>query len=312
MVLYPSQYGLLTWKVTLSTTSWGLTTVCFQEPSSPDIVSILRITDPHQWRAAMTMPVAPGNITNDRGGKLSAIVIAVSAARSSLLEHAALRGFPCMTLLFLKKAFDALEVPYVRGQKPRTEKAVCEALVRHILKMDGDDPAAAQIFEMRSGDDCVTEDVAVAEAGLWNLVIDEMGDEDLANAFHDAKAQAEKKAAARQRQAQPAGAGAAPIPLLPVAPVEREPVPLNPHRGLTRPEAKVLFPPGVRLYKDTTALRWQARARFLVPSVSKTFSQASHRSDDAALLYVLGVTWQRYSDRFGTPCPWILDVRLFE
>ena len=48
------------------------------------------------------------------------------------------------------------------------------------------------------------------------------------------------------------------------------------------------------------------------PRLSKAFNPASVDSDNAALKYVLQVTWKAYCDKeSGEACPWDLDAPLF-
>ena len=157
------------------------------------------------------------------------------------------------------------------------------------------------------------EDMLLTETDLWGLVVEEMGDDEIAAEVEKCRRAAAKKKYKQElhrAQARPGSAGGSSSS--DSVPASKARLPFVDGRGLSRDEAKPLFPPGTFVSKDSHAVRWQARQKWLTPSVSRAFTAGSHRTDDEALKAVLRETWRVYTRKFGVECPWDLDDVLFQ
>ena len=95
--------------------------------------------------------------------------------------------------------------------------------------------------------------------------------------------------------------------LLPLGPPEQ-----RYYNEVLCPFTNVLVPKACCIVKDMARrLRWQAKAPWQAPSISKTFAASVLRTEDSALLLARCAAWRACALHLGEECPWELDACLF-
>lgn len=270
------------------------------------------IQDWVEWRR-MVVQVEPPN--RDKWGNAAhsqGMRVVPSGKALGLLDFALMHGFRNLRVVHLRKLFGLLGVAHEGGQKPAAESQLLQAIARH-LKGDMTD-ADIQTMMLNRCADVAEEDLAT-DSPLFSgkemeLFCGEDEDEDEAREeLQKVKDIRARRQAAAQKTAAEIGL-APPVAARPVAARELQPIAWVVGRGLTQPEAKRYAPPHSAVHKDLRRhMRWQIRASYLVPLVSKTFSEGG--GENAALLFCLQTAWAKYSLVHHTPCPWRLDDSLF-
>jgi len=236
-----------------------------------------------------------------------------------LLNAAAKREFRGLTVHFLKRLFNKLQVN-VRP-KPLTEAPLVAALAKHVLKGEATDAVIAQALAARGEVNALGREVAPAvDLELQKVLDAELGDDD------DVECQiAELRAAVEQRQAkaralvvawQPAAmpavpassSGSAPSASSSgAAPAPRRFVPMPPS-GMTVAQAREYLPPGCSISKDIEREhRWRLRSKLVGREITKSFGSASTLGVNGALVFLLAIAWRAETRNSGTERPFSFE-----
>ena len=107
--------------------------------------------------------------------------IAFSQSKDTLQHLAAKRAFKGMTVYYLRKFFNYLAVPYARGQKPTSEAQLVAAIARHLLPNDYPEEKIQESIELWGAVPLPGVNTAVHDGpqSEMDLVLEEIGDEDL-------------------------------------------------------------------------------------------------------------------------------------
>ena len=319
LVLKSCEWGCLAWPVTAHGTDRK--TVCL-DWGSPGVsaVEYLCVTDHSQWESVPIVCVPPSSRLWAPSRSAVSLELVRVGARRPLLQMAAQHGFKGTTVPNLRKLFSDLKVAVI-GKRPLTEVHLVESLAKFALPSS----TAADVETYFLKRDATAEGEANEELAklldeheLLSSLADDMDEEDeellekMAQQVERARARAEKNAAKQKDLASlrlhspvqgPAASSSRPV-------AKRIPFVLG--RGLTQKEAKAFCPPGASLSKDVVRhMRWQIRADYCQPSVSKVFRQSAEQADNSALLHCLRIAWHKYTLSCGEPCPWSLDGDLF-
>ena len=260
------------------------------------------------------------------------LMLVLSGEALPLKVSAAQRGFRNLNTDHLRHLFNYLQVPYQRGQKPRTKEQLLTKLLKHLPPdAEGDDEnRVLEIVQHREGqEEMLDSEVAIeksifTEAELKLLHGDE--EDDWLDEVHEVlqtteteKHHQEKRRARIAEQVKLAWesglkggvrGGDGDVTGGEPAASSRVRIPRRPTGYLQR-EAKKFLPPRAYISKSLKGKsgrsHWQAKGDFLVNSISRDFvHDAAHDDDNAALFFVLEMTWYEYCK--GHPdvqCPYI-------
>ena len=311
-VLSSGVHGFLGWEISLVQTPAGISVV-WPSPTATSI-EVHVVEDPTHWKVIPVSATAPGDSKRDPTGALTEITPLLVDKSADLLEFCARQGLRGHTLEQMRRAFDELKVPFVKGFKPKDKASYSQALIRHLIPGCTDDQLKAALKEtdVDPHDDICPGD-AIFEPDALGLALDELGDEDLGEALREFKEKAKRhhvaKAKAKLAHAKlglDLGGGSGAAGSGGSAGTSR--ILLVAGRGLTQKEGKCYLPPMSSLRKDNVRdPRWQIRAEYLVPSVSSAFVRDDEADDNKAFLVCLRRAWDERTRQFGDKCPYNLD-----
>lgn len=313
LILSSSQHGFLSLPSKVKKTRAEHLCLYWEE-ASPAKIGLEFVVEPRDWKILPLQSIAPGNPSYDKTPPFfDGMQVLAPGVSMDLLEFSARSGFRGITTELLRRMFNDLEVKYTKGAKPNTQAALVRALVQHILPQCS--PEEHQEFCMsreEEAEDFAFHSDKFFEQDALDGVLEELADHDLADEVAKQRELAEKRKIARETKKAkfvlptPAGSANADPPEI-VVEILRAIV-WHEHRGLTQPESKAYLPPGAYVRKDVNRdPRWQIRASYLVPSVSRAYIRNVVKEDDNAFLACLRRAWCERTLQYGDVCPFDLD-----
>lgn len=312
LVVKSSPFGFLGMRVSLFSIKDG--PVCLGWPKADENMCEVRLVDdPDLWRCVSSTCIGSGHPEFDAQARLKGFQVMGAGNSKKLIRYACEQGLRGITTTILRQMYAALEVPCVRGQRPRREAEFLTAIVSHVLGGDGTMVKAAcdKHFEeepLPAG----VGDTPMLDKGALELVLEEIADDALADEVMKFKERVERQ---RARAAAGSEKVAGVLGQRPSARTAYRPaLPWVAGRGLSQPGAKRLAPESFSVAKDLVRhFRWVVRHSQSSWSVSKTFGKgATEEQDNTALLFCLRAAWKHRSDLTGMQdCPHQLDGALF-
>ena len=316
LALSTSPHAFIGWRVTVVKLKGGGYSVSFSDVTKETLVC-QAVINRDEWNCIALSTLSPCDKTAGAADHIRpGLGLQTAGVKMPLVLFAAMNGFRGLLMPHLRMLYNSMGFPKI-AKPPRTEAQFCEAMLRN-LKKDVNDTMVAEALSARVA--TPEKDTLLSpmfSEGFEEVVAETLDDEDLKALFMEQKAMTDRKKAVATKLLEssslaPGVASSSSDGALPGAAAPRRPVPFVAGRGLTQPEAKALFPKGVRLSKDLKHhYRWIARADWLKPAVTKTFSASEHGTDNSALLHCLSVVWPVHTARTGELCPWQLDDSLF-
>lgn len=266
----------------------------------------------HVHDVELAMPHSLGVGADARG-----LVIAPSGDRQELLRHAAKNGFHNVSVYFLRKLRDVLDVKYKRGATPKPEMEWVRSLSEVVLGKVTPE-MWKHMCDMRSKDaekaELMTESL-LAHIGNEEALQRSLHGLDLSEPVADLKAALKQRATstpsaskqpAAPSSAAPADTGAASSSSAPSAPPvgPRKPVQIEyeVNDTITLEEARALLPVSGKygLVKDTVLhMRWQAKfkdAGGTMRYFSKGWGPRGGHSARSSLAHVLQQVWSHHTE----------------
>lgn len=277
--------------------------------------SLLFVRDPDEWKCIAVKLAFPGDPVLDPGRKLSKLTPLLVDEQVPLKEYAARQGLTGFNLAELQKLYRTLQVAKDAHGRPKTKAAYLLAIIKHLLP----DMEHEQLEAVMNKHDEAVADEAEPSALLFNqdvmgLVLQELGDENMEEEYYKCrdrfqaaklKQQTDRRAAAKVIM--DAGGEAASSQ----AGAEIRKIHWPDERGYTQAEAKRFLPPACTLRKDVKRdPRWQIRADWLSPSVSRGYARDDVGADNHALLACLRIAWAKHTALFSSCCPWDIGGEL--
>jgi hypothetical protein len=277
----------------------GLFTKCDFMDKTKDCVKYGCIRDPHEWKAMGTDIAIPGDPSIEAGAS-SSLCVRIYSGQMSLLEFGARSGLPLLNAEGLRKLFGKLEVPYVRGNKPKTAIALLEAIYFHILPTashedwvvvrdrrfnapDEDEEVPCDLITVMAGDGC-------------DIIEDDEPHDEWFEHFQAARRRVQAKKKTGTLKASVAASACPPRPAL-------EPVTFPPG-DITAVYAKRWLPPNTKISKsESRHPYWQVTSRF-VPRFSKAYTSTGE-TQQSALAFLLNHAWFLHSRHTGEVCPYL-------
>jgi hypothetical protein len=319
-VLSSGQYGVMVWRCRLFKIGDGM--IAHLDDTAMPCWEQWYILKLEEWCARDIRPSTAAHVARDLdlqpgvehriGGGL---VIACPDEPMSLLEFAAACAFKTLTVPFLRRLVDALEV--VHASKPMLELDLVMLLVDHVLGPLTDDEMQVILSERgkrvveKFGRTITTEHQSIVE----NLMPDDA--EPIIEVVEKAEKLMAKAAAARcvphpepatasaeegggAPQAASSASSTGPPPMVRALVADRE---------WTADEARALLPasPGCTI-SIHSSIRWQVRypCKYHQPR-SHSITWGTDLAFRGALLAVLRWVWVVHTAQTGEACPWLLD-----
>lgn len=202
-----------------------------------------------------------------------------------------------------KKLFEFLEVPWQRGHKPRSEVALLESLIRHLLPESSDaDVERALALRQTDASADMRASSPLFDERFADMVIEsqDMESADIEMQFRKHRDAAKAKDTRDEHTKsllkevlEVAHAGAQGKKQRKFAPRKAT--------GYTRDQATKFAPPDCAVWKDLKENRWRVRAAYLPFGKSKSWGGKSGFDDYGAMKFVLQVSWKAYSEATGLP-----------
>ena len=312
LCLVSGRFGLLGWNVELARNAAGVY-LRFGKKTDKSI-AYHRIEEPENWQCVAVRAVAPGDQDLDPAWTLPGLRAMLVGEKQDLLRNGAEHGFPGLLRDDLRRMFDHLKIPYVRGKKPSSKGDLLMAVIKHCLGCtDQQAQEAMEKHDQEEFEDIDPGSATIFDPDVLQGLLEEMGDEGFEEAIVSFKGEYEGRKAARcwrdlhRQKAAPAApaasAGSSSSGSAGAA------IAWPPGRSLTQREAKRYVPPGTNVRKDTgwnLAPRWQFRAKWLDSSLSASYPHGDHEADRNAFVQVLRKAWAERTRDFDEVCPWDL------
>ena len=251
------------------------------------------------------------------------------ASPNPFLQHALKRGLKGFRRPGPLSLYQDLEIP---GKRPTTVVRLLQAIIAHECPLLSPEEQDAMALARLQDDEDEGDNVDPLLLQSFNLIADELADEQLQKQIADMKEAHEKrhaKTVARTAMEQHLQKSAPdPVPaessgfaasssgngaahgVATAAALKKIHWP-PPPAGFPQKSAKVCLPPGCLIRKDTSrAQRWQvSKGDFLTFDHSRSWNPGNGLDVNEALCVVLLLAWRDYArSPGGSPCPWALDL----
>jgi hypothetical protein len=238
---------------------------------------------------------------------------------NGFLKFAARRGFQRLTVVRLRRLHKYLKVPFIPGQRPLTEVALVESLVRFVLGPNTTDGQIKNALTSRHAEVDNVQD-RIGDTMLFDPGIEEIWREDVGEDEEVLQQLAELKRLKEERdrrecqrlaqlsEMQSAGraglVGASAGQQADRGAVARSFVPFPAH-CYSAEEAAVWLPPDTKLSKDVAREnRWRLRCKRLGGEKSKSWGPRSTTGDYKAMVWLIQLAWRAWTAKSGQACPW--------